>query len=57
MAACGLPRERLDHAHATVQMALDLAFSIKQINLMLGSSIDARFGVHTGPVVAGVTGA
>ncbi|GAQ84594.1 hypothetical protein KFL_001960110 [Klebsormidium nitens] len=56
MAACGLPRERLDHAHATVQMALDLAFSIKQINLMLGSSIDARFGVNTGPVVAGVTG-
>ena len=39
-----------------VNMALDMIKEIKRVNFKKGLSLDMRIGVHTGEVVAGITG-
>ena len=56
MAASGLPEPRADHAEALASMALDMRAALRDVNTELGTSLDIRIGLHTGPVVAGVIG-
>ena len=56
MVAGGIPIERLDHAEAIAEMALDMLAAIKELNVKLDSNFDLRIGINSGPVVAGVIG-
>ncbi|MFT6001210.1 MAG: class 3 adenylate cyclase [Neolewinella sp.] len=51
MCAGGLPEETIDHAERTVRAGLAM-----QAYLKGNPNFDARIGVHSGPVVAGVVG-
>ena len=51
MCAGGLPEEQSDHAERTVRAALDI-----QLYMKGNPNFDARIGIHSGPVVAGVVG-
>ena len=55
MVAAGVPRARVDHAHAITSMALNMRDSIskKEFN---GKRLTFRIGINSGPVVAGVIG-
>ena len=55
MVASGVPRPRPDHAHALVQMALDMQTYTQQ-NKFGGHQLNFRIGINSGPVVAGVIG-
>jgi guanylate cyclase len=55
MVAAGVPRERLDHAAALVQLALDMREAV--VSRKFGDQkLVFRIGVDSGPVVAGVIG-
>jgi class 3 adenylate cyclase len=56
MAVSGLPVPRDDHVAAAANMALDMRDAVTRLGVSLGHSIQARIGLHTGPVVAGVIG-
>jgi class 3 adenylate cyclase len=56
MVAAGLPEPRPDHADAIAEMALDMRTVISNFDRSPGQVVQARFGIHTGPVVAGVIG-
>ncbi len=60
MAASGLPLIHDHHAYDTVSAALDMQTFLKSLHqerLQEGKpSFEARIGIHTGPVVAGVVG-
>jgi adenylate cyclase len=56
MAAAGLPTPRADHAQIAAEMALDMLDVIAGVRVQGESSLDARIGLHSGPVVAGVIG-
>lgn len=55
MVAAGVPRERADHANALIQLALDMRDYVMQHEFQ-GRQLQFRFGVNSGPVVAGVIG-
>jgi len=55
MVASGVPRPRPDHAHALVQMALDMQTYTQQ-NKFGEHQLNFRIGINSGPVVAGVIG-
>ncbi len=56
MVASGVPKPRADHALAIVQMGLDMRDYISKFEFNNGQKIGFRFGVNSGPVVAGVIG-
>ncbi len=52
----GLPVPRADHAAAVADVALAMMGVVERLNRTHGEPIQARVGIHTGPVVAGVIG-
>ena len=56
MAAAGIPTAQPDHVDRAVLAGLDIIAAIRAARDDLGTAIDVRVGVHTGPLVAGVIG-
>jgi adenylate cyclase len=56
MVAGGLPEERPDHAIAIADMALAMLEEVHRIGAQFGENLEARIGVHSGEVVAGIIG-
>jgi adenylate cyclase len=56
MVAGGLPEEQPDHALAVADMALGMIESVRQIGARFGENLEARIGIHSGEVVAGIIG-
>jgi adenylate cyclase len=56
MVAGGLPEEQPDHATAVADMALGMIDAVHQIGLEFGERLQARIGIHSGEVVAGIIG-
>jgi adenylate cyclase len=56
MVASGVPRVRKDHAHAMVNMALEMRDYIINLPPVEGKRIEFRIGINSGPVVGGVIG-
>ena len=56
MVVSGLPAQRPDHAQAMGQLALDLRDAATSLVDPQGRSVPIRFGIASGPVVAGVVG-
>jgi class 3 adenylate cyclase len=56
MAVAGLPVPRGDHAEAVADMALGMQASFRSLMDDRGLDMQARIGIHSGPVVAGVIG-
>jgi class 3 adenylate cyclase/putative methionine-R-sulfoxide reductase with GAF domain len=56
MVVAGLPAPRLDHREVMVAMALQMLGAIERLNRALGTALDVRIGMHSGPVVAGIIG-
>jgi adenylate cyclase len=56
MVAAGVPRIRKDHAHAMVNMALEMREFIINLPPVDGKQIEFRIGINSGPVVGGVIG-
>jgi len=55
MAASGVPRPRVDHAHAIAELALRIR-DHEAVNPVDGRRLMFRIGVNSGPVTAGVIG-
>lgn len=56
MVAGGLPEEQADHALAVADMALGMIEAVRQIGKQFGENLEARIGIHSGEVVAGIIG-
>jgi adenylate cyclase len=56
MVAGGLPEEQADHALAVADMALGMIEAVRQIGAQFGENLEARIGIHSGEVVAGIIG-
>jgi class 3 adenylate cyclase len=56
MVVGGLPVERADHLEAIAEMALRMKEEIVTHTVAGFGSLEMRYGIHTGPVVAGVIG-
>lgn len=56
MVVGGLPVPREDHAFAIAEMALDMQAHMRNLQSILGESLQLRIGINTGPVIAGVIG-
>jgi len=56
MVVGGIPMERLDHAKAIANMALQMQEALKEFNTEENQEFALRIGINTGPVVAGVIG-
>lgn len=56
MVAAGVPVTRDDHAHAITACALSMIEATQRIPARNGKRIGFRFGINSGPVVAGVIG-
>jgi class 3 adenylate cyclase len=57
MVAGGLPEPRSDHAQAVADLALTMQVELARRSDTGGQPLQARIGIDTGPVVAGVIGA
>jgi len=55
LAVSGLPIERVDHARAIADLALDMQETVAQFHSKY-PDLSIRIGVHSGPVLAGVVG-
>lgn len=56
MVAGGLPVATTDHAEQVVEMGREMLISLKRVTANSSVPFEARVGVHSGPVVAGVIG-
>ncbi len=56
IAVGGVPVERLDHAEAAMEMAMEMYAHLERYNQGSEYPITMRIGINTGPVVAGVIG-
>lgn len=56
MAVAGIPLPQPDHARRTAHLALDMLASLKDLQKEEQDRINARIGICSGPVVAGVIG-
>jgi class 3 adenylate cyclase/CheY-like chemotaxis protein len=56
MAASGIPELQSDHAARVAALALRMSEEVGAISNSTGLALQARIGIHTGPVVAGVIG-
>jgi class 3 adenylate cyclase/putative methionine-R-sulfoxide reductase with GAF domain len=56
MVVAGVPSPRADHQEAMAIMALQILETLRQLNRVLGTSLDVRVGMHSGPVIAGIIG-
>jgi len=56
MVVGGLPEEREDHLEAIAELALRMQDQIADHPAANGTPLQMRYGIHTGPVVAGVIG-
>lgn len=55
MAAAGVPRSRRDHAVILTEMAVEMRDYVQQHEFM-GKKLQFRFGINSGPLIAGVIG-
>ncbi|MBN1210502.1 MAG: GAF domain-containing protein [Myxococcaceae bacterium] len=56
MVVAGVPAPRPDHRELMALMALQMVEAIRRLNQVLGTSLDVRIGMHSGPVIAGIIG-
>jgi adenylate cyclase len=56
MVAGGIPEEHPGHAHAVADMALGMIDAVLETGKQFGESLEARIGIHSGEVVAGLIG-
>jgi class 3 adenylate cyclase len=56
MAVCGLPRPCVDHAERMARMALRMVDITQEYGNKMGTKLQLRIGLNSGPVVAGVIG-
>jgi adenylate cyclase len=56
MVAAGIPQPQADHVLRIVMLAPRLLQSVSAIAAETGLNLQARIGIHTGPIVAGVIG-
>jgi len=56
MAAAGIPELQSDHAMRVATLALQMMEAVRTISESTGLALQARIGINTGPVVAGVIG-
>lgn len=56
MVGAGLPVRRPDHATALVNCAIEMIEKLDLLPQRHGGYMDFRFGINSGPVVAGVIG-
>ena len=56
MVASGVPLPRDDHTEAIAEMALAMGPELSHVASETGLALEARIGIDTGPVVAGVIG-
>jgi class 3 adenylate cyclase/ActR/RegA family two-component response regulator len=56
MAASGIPESQSDNAMRVAALSLRMMDALKTITESTGLAMQARIGIHTGPVVAGVIG-
>jgi class 3 adenylate cyclase len=56
MVAAGVPEPRPDHARAIAEMGLRMVAVVARARRELGTPFEARIGIHSGPVVAGIIG-
>jgi len=56
MVAAGVPTPRPDHATAMASLALEMLQGLNDIPARAGKSMAFRFGINSGPVVAGIIG-
>ncbi len=56
MVVAGLPTPRSDHAEAMADTAVALLGAVARVGEMIGTKLEIRVGMHSGPVVAGIIG-
>jgi class 3 adenylate cyclase len=56
LGVAGCPKRRADHAELAVQFAIDIVDMVRTFKTEMGSSINIRVGLNSGPITAGVLG-
>jgi len=56
MAAAGIPEAQPDHAYRIAALSLRMLEAVDQIGKAVDLTLQARIGIHTGPIVSGVIG-
>jgi class 3 adenylate cyclase len=56
MAVAGVPEPRADHVATMADLALDMRGVVGDLEQLTGLTVECRFGLATGPAVAGVIG-